>query len=296
MPHRVAELLEILELETVGPTTFRGQHPQTRMQRSFGGQVMAQALAAMYKTMTDERLCHSLSGYFLRPGSTDHPIDYEVTMTRDGRGFSTRRVLAQQGGRDIFAMSGSFKTAEDGLEHQAAPYAPAPPPETCPPLADALARGSASAKQHWEDEWGVLDARYVESSRDNPLDASARLSVWLKTVETLGDDPRVHQEVLAYVSDLTILAVSTVTHDVDFYSPRMQVATINHSMWFHRPVRADGWLLYEQQSPSASNGLGYSTGRLYSDGVLGASCAQEGLIRLLPEADAPDHVSWIKPS
>lgn len=293
MPQQIDELLEILDLEALGTLDFRGQHPRTHMQRSFGGQVMAQALGAAYRTMTDERLCHSLSGYFLRPGSTDHAIDYHVTATRDGRGFSTRRVVAEQNGKDIFVMSGSFKTPEAGLEHQSAPSSPALPPDRCPPLADVLARNSATARQHWEDEWGVLDVRYVDSSLANPMDASARLMVWVKTVDALGDDPRLHQEVLAYVSDLTILAVSSLPHHVDFYSPQMQIATINHTMWFHRQIRADGWVLYDQSSPSASSGLGFSIGRLYSGGVLGASCAQEGLIRQVPEADT-GRANWLK--
>lgn len=294
MPQQVEELVALLTLEDRGGGHYRGVHPQTSMQRSFGGQVMAQALSAMYRTMVDERQCHSLSGYFLRPGSTDAPIDYHVTLTRDGRGFSTRRVVAGQGGKDIFVMSASFKTPEAGLDHQIAPYAPAPPPERCEPLADVLARESPTARQHWEDEWGVLDVRYVDSSRDNPLEASARMTIWVKTVDELDADPALHQQVLAYASDLTILAVSTVPHRLDFYSPRLQIATINHSMWFHRPIRADGWVLYDQVSPSASNGLGFSIGRLYSDGVLGASCAQEGLIRRLPEADVPARADWLR--
>lgn len=294
MPQQIDELLEILDLEDLGCKEFRGQHPSTNMQRSFGGQVLAQALAAAYRTIHDERLCHSLSGYFLRPGSTAGPIDYHVTATRDGRSFSTRRVVAEQGGRDIFVCSGSFKTPEPGLEHQMAPYSPPVPPSQCPPLADVLARNSRAGKQHWEDEWGVLDIRYVDSSMDNPLESTARMTVWVKTVDALGDDPRLHQQVLAYASDLTILAVATVPHDIDFYSPRMQMATINHSMWFHRAIRADGWVLYDQLSPSASNGLGFSIGRLYSGGVLGASCAQEGLIRVLPSEDTPEAVPWIK--
>jgi len=294
MPAQIDELLAILDLSEEGADTFRGEHPSTNMQRSFGGQVLAQALSAAYRTIEPGRLCHSLSSYFLRPGSTAAPLDYQVTRTRDGRGFSTRRIVAQQSGRDIFVMSGSFKTPEEGLEHQMAPFAPPVPPAHCPPLAEVLARNSKAARQHWEDEWGVLDVRYVDSSLDNPLDATARITVWVKTVEALADDPRLHQQVLAYASDLTILAAATVPHNIDFYSPRMQMATINHTMWFHRPIRADGWVLYDQQSPSASNGLGFSIGRLYSGGVLGASCAQEGLIRLLPEDEAPSVAAWLK--
>ena len=293
MPQVIEELLALLDLEQINDLEFVGQHPETQMQRSFGGQVMAQCLAAAYRTIHDERLCHSLSGYFLRPGSTGAPITYRVFSTRDGRGFSTRRVVAEQGGKDIFVMASSFKTAEQGLEHQIAPYSPPVPPERCRPLAEVLARNE-EGRRHWEDEWGALDVRYVESSRENPLLDNARLMVWVRTVGRLEDDPRLHQEVLAYLSDLTLLPSATVPHDVEFYSRRMQIATINHSMWFHRPVRADGWVLYDQVSPSASNGLGFAFGRLYSGGVLGASCAQEGLIRVLPEHEAPQHATWLK--
>lgn len=283
MPQEIEELLGVLDVDQCSDNLFVGQHPRTSMQRSFGGQVMAQSLSAAYKTMTDDRLCHSLSGYFLRPGSTSGPIDYEVTRTRDGRGFSTRRVVAKQGDAEIFVMSGSFKSTEVGLEHQSPPRQPPISPERCPRLSEVLARRSKAAQKHWDDEWGVLDVRYVDSTMDHPTDANARLMVWVKTIDRLEDDPRLHQQVLAYASDLTILAASTVPHDVDFYGPNIQMATINHSMWFHRPMRADGWVLYDQVSPNASNGLGFSTGRLYSSGMLGASCAQEGLIRLLPE-------------
>ncbi len=289
MPNQIDELLALLDLERVNDLEFVGQHPETQMQRSFGGQVMAQSLAAAYRTIHDDRMCHSLSGYFLRPGSTDAPITYRVFSTRDGRGFSTRRVSAEQSGRDLFVMASSFKTAENGLEHQISPYSPPTSPSHCRPLAEVLAT-TPSGRRHWEDEWGALDVRYIESSRDNPILENARLMVWVKTIGRLDDDPRLHQQVLAYLSDLTLLPSATVPHDVDFYSSRMQMATINHSMWFHRHIRADGWVLYDQVSPSASNGLGFSFGRLYSNGLLGASCAQEGLIRLLPEE--PDQAPW----
>jgi len=291
----VGELVELLDVRQIDELQFQGDHPQTAMQRSFGGQVLAQALSAAYRTVAGARRCHSLASYFLRPGSTAAAIDYRVSVTRDGRGFSNRRVVASQQGQDIFVMSGSFKDPEDGLDHQMPPFSPPPPPSACRPLSDVLARNSAVARQHWEDEWGVLDVRYVESSLENPLAGTPRLTVWVKTVDALGDDPPLHQQVLAYASDLTILAAATVPHQVDFYDPRMQMATINHSMWFHRPIRADGWVLYDQVSPSASDALGFSFGRLYSGGVLGASCAQEGLIRMLPHDDAPHRASWLKP-
>lgn len=283
MPRDVDELVDILTVKQVDELRFVGQHPETRMQRSFGGQVMAQALGAMYGTVSD-RQCHSLLGYFLRPGRTDGDIDYLVQLTRDGGSFSTRRVVAEQNGDTIFVMSASFKTPEEGFDHAIGAYQPPPPPEECPPLADVLGVRSSTARKHWSAEWSALDVRYADSTLTNPVDRSARMLAWVKTAGEVGDDPRLHQQLLAYISDLTILAVSTITHNVDFYNPRMQAATINHAMWFHRDIRADGWVLYDQNSPSATNALGFSLGRLYSDATLGASCAQEGLIRLRTEA------------
>lgn len=294
MPTDIEELLEILDVEQLDEQNFRGEHPSTIMQRSFGGQVFAQALSAAYRTVVGDRFCHSVSGYFLRPGTTDAPIDYHVMLTRDGHSFSTRRVVAKQHGEDIFVMASSFKPTEVGLEHESPPHAQPPSPEQCRPLSEVLAGDSRAAREAWEAEWGVLDVRYVSSSLEDPEEPTARLTVWVKTVEQMDDDPRVHQMVLAYVSDLTILAAATVPHHVDILGPGMQMATINHSMWFHRPIRVDGWVLYDQASPSASNGLGFSIGRLYSGGVLGASCAQEGLIRVLPVEGNADRAPWLK--
>lgn len=282
MPQDVAELVSLLDLKDLGRRRFRGEHPETQMQRSFGGQVLAQALAAMYRTVPEDRLCHSLSGYFLQPGSTTSSIVYDVQLTREGRSFATRRVVAEQAGRTIFVMSASFKQAEDGFEHQVAAYQPPAPPELCPPLAVVLGSRSATAQEHWEEEWGgALDVRFADSTPATAVEQSARMLVWVKTTGSLDADPRLHQQILAYESDLTILAVSTLTHPIDFYSRRLQAATINHTMWFHRNIRADGWVLYDQMSPNASNALGFSLGRLYSRNVLGASCAQEGLIRVV---------------
>lgn len=284
MPRDVAELVDILSLEQVDEYRFRGRHPETHMQRSFGGQVLAQGLGAMYGTITD-RSCHSLSGYFLRPGRTDADIDYVVQPTRDGGSFSTRRVVAEQHGQPIFVMSASFKTDENGLEHQVGAYQPPPPPDRCPPLADFLATKSSTAREHWAAEWSALDVRYADSTLTNPTTGQSRLLVWVRTTDRVSDDNRLHQQLLAYLSDLTILAVSTITHPVDFYGSDLHMATINHTMWFHRPIRADEWVLYDQESPNAANALGFSLGKLLGRGhTLGASCAQEGLIRLRDDA------------
>ena len=276
----IDQVLELLRVERTGPDVYVGENPDTDMQRVFGGQVMGQSLAAMYATTEDDRLAHSLMGYFVRPGSTAAPIQYTVTRTRDGRSFSTRRVTASQAGEDIFVMSASFKVPEDGLDHATAFPLAVRAPEDCPRLSDVLGQRSPRTAEVWEREWAALDTRYAgETPAGNGRDA--RLRIWLKTVGDMPEDPRLHQMVLAYASDLTLLAVSTIPHPEAFGSPRLQMATIGHSMWFHRPIRADRWVLYDQTSPNASNALGFSRGKLFSqDGTLGANAVQEGLIRM----------------
>lgn len=283
MPRTTGELLSLLELEKIDTDLFRGPQPETVLQRSFGGQVLAQALGAAYRTVSPERLAHSLNAYFLRPGSPASPILYVVEPTRDGRTFSQRRVVARQDGRPIFSMVCSFHVHEDGLDH-ADPFPPdVPAPQDCRPAAQVLGERSARRQAFWEAEWGALDVRYAtEPSLGEP--GPAHLQLWIRAESRLPDDPRVHQMVLAYLSDISLLSVSTLAHPVEFLSPRMQAASIDHAMWFHRTTRADEWLLYDQVSPSASGALGFSQGRLFSQsGVLAASCAQQGLIRLLPE-------------
>lgn len=280
MPATVQELVDLLSLERLEVDLFRGSQPHTLAQRAFGGQVMGQALEAAYSTVTADRMCHSLHAYFLRPGRTSAPIIYTVTSPRDGRSFSSRTVEARQHGSSLFVMSASFKVPEPGLEHQWPPTPGVPPPEQCPPLSETLSRRSAIHAQAWEDEWGALDVRYAGDARRTDYTSHAAMQVWLRTRERVPDEPRLHQELLAYASDLTLLGVSTVGHPVEFMSADLQIATIDHALWFHRPIRIDDWILYDQFSPSASNGMGYSRGRLYAAGVLGVSAAQEGLIRV----------------
>lgn len=280
MPRTVAELVDLFALEQLEVDLFRGSQPDTTAQRAFGGQVLAQALEAAYHTVGDDRVCHSLHGYFLRPGSTRAPIIYTVTSPRDGGSFSARQVEARQHGQSLFVMHASFKVHETGLDHQWPPTPGVPPVDQCPPLSEVLGRRSAIHAAAWENEWGALDVRYAGDARKGDYTSHAAMQVWVRTHEPLPDEPRLHQEMLAYASDLTLLGVSTVGHPVEFLSADMQIATIDHAMWFHRPIRADDWILYDQFSPSASNGMGYSRGRLYADGLLGVSTAQEGLIRV----------------
>ncbi len=283
MPQTVEELIGILELEQVDETRFVGQDGGSARQRVFGGQVLAQALTAGYHTVPPSRVAHSLGAYFLRAGVTGTPITYEVEVTRDGANFSARRVGARQVERVIFSMVCSYHELEPGLDHADATPADIPPPHECPPLSEVLGARSRRAAAAWRQEWGVLETRFASDT--STLSAAghrdAAMKVWVRAESRLPDDPKLHQAVLAYASDLTLLAVSTVPHPVEFGGPGMQVASIDHSMWFHRPARADDWLLYDQVSPSASAGLGFSFGRLFAGGRLVASCAQEGLIRTL---------------
>lgn len=281
MPRTVDELRTLLELEQLEVDLFRGSQPETFQQRAFGGQVMGQALEAAYHTVSSDRLCHSLHGYFLRPGSTAAPIIYTVTSPRDGRSFSSRHVEARQHGKSLFVMNVSFKVPEEGLDHQWPPTPGVPPPEECPPLSEILSGRSQVRAAQWESEWGALEVRYAGDHRKGDYTSHAAMQIWLRIPERLPDSERLHQELLAYASDLTLLGVATVGHPVEFLSSQLQIATIDHAMWFHRPIRVDDWIMYDQFSPSASNGMGYSRGRLYSDGLLGVSTAQEGLIRLV---------------
>jgi acyl-CoA thioesterase-2 len=246
----------------------------------FGGQVLAQALTAAYRTVPADRIAHSLGAYFLREGTAGEPIGYGVETTRDGRNFSTRRITASQGSRVIFSMVASFHVLEPGLNHSDRAPQDVPPPEQCPTLSEVLGMRSRRVAEAWEQEWGVLETRFASDTAAPGAGGDAAMKVWLRTAGPLPGDHRLHQAVLAYASDLTLLAVSTVPHPVEFAGPGLQAASINHSMWFHRPARADEWLLYDQLSPSASAGLGFSFGRLFAGGRLVASCAQEGLIRV----------------
>jgi acyl-CoA thioesterase-2 len=284
VPESVAELIELLDLRQCAENAYVGQALGAARTRVFGGQVLAQAVTAAYRTVADDRLLHSLSAYYLRAGVVDQPITYAVSLLRDGGSFSSRRVVASQQGRVIFDAGMSFHVLEPGLNHADSIPPNVPPPEDCPPLSEVLGARSRRTAAAWRAEWGVLDTRFVMDTA-KAGSGDARMQVWVRAESELPHDPRLHQAFVAYASDLTLLAVSTVPHPVQFAGPGMQVASINHAMWFHRPARADQWLLYDEVSPSASAGLGFSFGRLFSGGRLVASAAQEGLIRLVdPEA------------
>jgi acyl-CoA thioesterase-2 len=253
------------------------------MQRVFGGQVAAQALRAACSTVAEDRFVHSLHSYFLRPGDTAVPIVYDVERIRDGRSFATRRVMARQHGRTIYYLTASFQIPEPGFSHQDE-MPQVPPPQLCPTLGDVVRRVSGRDDGSWEREWAALDVRYAGDSRPGgELDAAgqpARARIWLKAAGTVPPDPVTSTCVLAYASDLTLLGVSLVPHGELISSPHIQPASLDHSLWFHRPFRADEWMLYDQHSPSASGARGFALGRVFSHGgSLVASVAQEGLIR-----------------
>lgn len=283
MPTRTSELVDLLALERIEVELFRGRHPETMLQRAFGGQVMAQAIMAAYGTVQKGRMMHSMNAYFLRSGSTGSPIIYDVHSMRDGKSFSTRRVVARQGGKSIFELVCSFHVDEPGLDHCYAMPSGVPEPDDCPTLVEVMTKRFGKSAKYFR-EWEALDVRYIgDSTTDRKLAAldPARMRVWVKTTDRVVNDQRLHQALAAYMSDLTLLSVATIPHKVVFLSPQVQAATINHDMWFHREFKSDEWILFDQSSPSASKALGLSRGRLFQDGKLIGTCIQEGLIRVV---------------
>jgi acyl-CoA thioesterase-2 len=280
----IETLLSILDLEPLEHNLFRGRSPQVGWQRVYGGQVIGQALVAASRTVSEDRHIHSLHGYFLRPGDPAVPIIYDVDRIRDGGSFTTRRVVAIQHGQAIFSMSASFQTLEDGLEHQVE-MQNVPMPEDLPSEQDLkeklLQVAPPNVRKYWERERPIelrpVDlTHYFSSKKLDPVQ-----HVWVRATNPLPDDQRIHQCVLAYASDMTLLDTSLFPHGKSVFSPDIQPASLDHSMWFHRPFRADEWMLYTTDSPSSSGGRGMNRGTLYSrDGQLIASTAQEGLIRL----------------
>ncbi len=277
-------LFAIFDLETLEHNLFRGRSPQDGWQRVFGGQVIGQALVAATRTVDGgDRAAHSLHGYFLLPGDPQTPIVYEVDRIRDGKSFTTRQVTALQHGQAIFSMGVSFHRDEPGFSHQIeAPDVPAP--ETLPSeaelLQDLLPKLPEPIQRYWRRERPVemrpVDVRqYVSAEPREP-----KRSVWVRSNLDLSDDIGLHKCVLAYASDFFLLDTSLAPHGRNLFDPRMMMASLDHSLWFHRPFRADEWLLYVMDSPSASGARGFCRGSIFRrDGTLIASVAQEGLIR-----------------
>nr|WP_298101154.1 acyl-CoA thioesterase II [uncultured Shinella sp.] len=276
-------LIETLDLEQLEARLFRGKSPQVGWQRVFGGQVIGQALVAATRTVAEGRFVHSLHAYFVRPGDPSVPIIYDVENIRDGGSFSTRRVTAIQHGKPIYFMTASFQDDEDGFEHQA-PMPDVPMPENLLGEAELKERFLTQAPSHIRAYWErprpielrpvALD-HYFSAEKLEP-----RQNIWVRTTGPVPAERHLQAAVLAYLSDMTLLDTSLFAHGTSVLDRRLQVASLDHAMWFHRPPVLDDWLLYSQDSPSAFGGRGMTRGAIFSrSGTLLASVAQEGLIR-----------------
>ena len=281
MQAAVDDLISLLDLEAIEVNIFRGLSPDVDAQRVFGGQVAGQALVAATRSVDSDRAVHSLHAYFLRPGDPTVPILYEVDRIRDGRSFTTRRVVAIQHGKAIFNLQASFHIHESGFEHEAPMPLDVPAPESIPDF-----------KQRWEP-WAEMLGDWYE--RDRPIDSRTidwqpkdrsrplppHQKVWLRADGTLPDDPVLHNCIITYASDMTLLDTTLLPHAVGAVETNLAMASLDHAMWFHRPFRADEWLLYAQETPSASGGRGTATGSIFThDGHLAVTVVQEGLLRV----------------
>ena len=284
MQGTIQEVLELLDLEQIEVNNFRGISPKDRWQRVFGGQVLGQALVAASRTV-EGRICHSLHAYFIRPGDPKVPILYEVDRSRDGKGFTTRRVVAIQHGEQIFNLAASFQVPEAGLEHQFDMPKVKGPDELEPEdqRRKRLAHQLPEAVREHFTKPGPIDVRPVDEDDDllNPRKAPPYQDVWIKAKGVMPDDLSMHQCVLAYASDMTLLDTCLIPHGISWFSGKLQSASLDHAMWFHSPFRVDDWLLYSHDSPVAGGARGFNRGMMFTrDGKLVASVAQEGLIRV----------------
>ncbi|MFF6791474.1 acyl-CoA thioesterase [Streptomyces filamentosus] len=283
-PSALDDLLDLLDLERIEQDIFRGRSRSAIVPRVFGGQVAAQAMVAAGRTVPADRLAHSLHAYFLVPGDPGAPIVYEVDRIRDGRSFTTRRVVAVQHGRPIFHLSASFQTYEEGLDHQAGMPA-APDPESLPTAEEMLPRHlPEDIARRLVEARAAVDLRYAGTppwgSVGEPREP--RSQVWFRTNGKLADDPLLHVVLATYVSDMTLLDSVLLAHGRGGWAVGDVVgASLDHAMWFHRPFRADEWLLYDQESPSAAAGRGLGQARIWTrDGRLAISVIQEGVVRV----------------
>ena len=282
------QIIKTLDLEEIELNHYLATSPNEGWQRVYGGQVIGQALVAASRTVSPNRSAHSLHGYFLRAGDTTIPILYKVDRIRDGKSFTTRRVVAVQCGQAIFTMSISFQVDEGGLSHQF-DMPKVPEPDSLP-TEDELRREQAKSwPKEFQESFSGSSAIQVKPVDPvdllNPEPAQAMQRCWMRCGEALPDDPRIHQCVLAYLSDWSLLDTASRPHAVSFMQDNVQVASLDHAMWFHRPFRADEWLLYDQDSPSASGARGFNRGLIYNQaGELVASTTQEGLLRVHAES------------
>jgi acyl-CoA thioesterase-2 len=283
MDQRIADLLNLLELEQLEVNLFRGASRDIGSPQVFGGQVLGQALTAASATV-EGRVVHSLHAYFLRRGDFNAPIVYQVDRSLDGHSFSNRRVVAIQHGQQIFNMAASFQVTEDGFEHQVPmPQVPGPeelpdssqfPPDLLPRLPERVRRFFGQPRPF--EFRSVQPIDYLRRHASEPT-----RQLWFRAVGRLPDDEKLHRSLLAYVSDFFLLDTATLPHGTSFLHGSLIMASIDHAMWFHRPLRVDEWLLYATESPSASGARGFARAGLFSrDGRLVASTAQEGLVRI----------------
>jgi len=280
----LAELLDLLALERIEETLFRGQSQDLGWGRVYGGQVLGQALSAAEQTVPQDRPVHSLHAYFLRPGDVRAPIVYQVDPIRDGRSFTTRRVVAIQHGKAIFNLSASFHGAEPGLDHADSFPEGVPDPDDVVSEKELGERFAKHLPAGIRARVGIdkpIEIRPIDPVNIfAPTPKPPSRAAWFRAAGRLPDDPRVHQYVLSYASDFHFLTTAMQPHAVTWMTPGLQMASLDHAMWFHRPFRFDDWLLYVVESPSAAGGRGLVRGRFFTrDGLLVASTMQEGLIR-----------------
>lgn len=282
----LAGLLATLDLTDTGARTdediFTGPSQWMPGGRVFGGQVYAQSIIAAYRTVPEERAIHSTHGYFLRPGDVTQPITFAVDRIHDGRSFSTRRTQAYQGGVPVLSMIASFQDHDPGLEHQDQAPEGVPAPEELPSAAEVLGPVDHPVAQFWATS-RAFDIRHVEQPIYLTADPHRvpRQAIWVKAIGPMPDDDRLHRAALAYASDYSILEPVLRGHGLTWVHRGLKMASLDHAMWWHRPARIDEWLLFVEESPSASGGRGLSTGRIFNrDGALVASLAQEGMVRV----------------
>ena len=281
MPTALDDLIALLDLESIEVNIFRGVSPAENRQRVFGGQVAGQALVAAVRTVDDaDRRVHSLHAYFLRPGDPNVPILYLVDRIRDGRSFSTRRVVAVQHGQAIFNLQASFQIEEQGLDHHAT-MPTVPPAESLPDFRTRMAPYKEKMGD-WYDRPRPIDIRYIGAGPfDRKGTSTSTQQVWMRADGQLPDNPVLHQCIVTYASDMTLLDTIALPHGVAWDNEGVQMASLDHAIWFHRPFRADEWLLYDQSTPSTSNSRGLASGSIYTaDGALALTVVQEGLLRV----------------
>jgi acyl-CoA thioesterase II len=281
VPNALDDLVTLLDLETIEVNLFRGRSPDENRQRVFGGQVAGQALVAATRTVDADRLVHSLHAYFLLPGDPTTPIVYEVDRIRDGRSFTTRRVVAIQHGRAIFNLQASFHVSETGPDHQIPMPADVPDPESLPDFRTRMAPYKERMGE-WYDRPRPIDLRHIDgdpfSRQGNP---ALGQRVWMRADGVLPDDPTLHACIVTYASDMTLLDTTVLPFGLSWESPGMQMASLDHAMWFHRSFRADDWLLYDQSAISSGTGRGLAGGAIFTrDGTLAVTVVQEGLARV----------------